>query len=320
MKKVLSFFLALAVLFCFAGCDLAEKDSSDFDVEECLEEAQELIEEGDLEAAEKVLKRGIRKAEDTEALEACLLMVQAMLEQTESQTGSTSATGETSEAVTEATAEATTEATTEAPTEATTEATYPVSSGNLLDGFTKDQTYQINVFLSNFSEQNFQNYPCSTYQMVNFGFKYAKVNNREVFHSKDGYYYVNVGDMDSILTRFFGTTVNLTQPTSLTGPYNEVIECRDGGYYRPMADGDSVAYCTAATFMRHNGDGTYTVSFDIYAHVNPHDSMSPYYSMTANQMAASSDLRYQQSGTAVVKDYTRSNGVKSYQLISYDLY
>ena len=314
MRRFLYVFLVLALLFSLAGCSFLEKEDA-FDVEECLEEVEELIEDGEYEEAEKLLKRGIRKADDPEKLEACLMMVQAMLD--------SGANAEaTTEAITEAAAEATTEATTEATAEVIPEDTSVAirpSSGNLLDGFTRDQTYQINVFLSNFSEQNFGDYPGTDYDLIDFGYMYAKINNREVLGSSGGYYYVEKGNMDSILTRFFGKTVSLPDPSTLT-KYGQTIEYRGGVYYFPAADGESVAYCTAATSMEDNGNGTYTVYFSIYAHENPHDSMSPYYSMTADEMAARSELNYQGAGQAVVRDYTRSNGVESYQLISYVTY
>lgn len=298
MKKLLSLLLAFSIIFCFAGCAFSDEEKDDAD--EYLKRAEELVEEGDLEGAIKVLERGIRQCEDTEELEDYLEVVQAMLDE-ESQKETAVAT----------TAPPETTAVT-IPSTGTYEPEVPYGV-NLLGSFTSEDMYRINVFLSNFSEQNFKGYPCSDRDMVDFGFIYAKINNGEVFYSKDGYYCVDKVDMDSILKRFFGKTAGIPES-------DNHMHYSDGTYYCPAADGESYAYCSVATSMVKQNDGTYQVEFAVYANVNPHDSMSDFYRMTSSQAAFDSRLVYQYSGSAVVRDYVRSNGVESYQLISYTHY
>ena len=79
MKKMISLILAAVMsLSLLAGC--ASSDEEKDDADEYLKRAEELVEEGDLEGAIKVLERGIRKCEDTEELEDYLEVVQAMLD------------------------------------------------------------------------------------------------------------------------------------------------------------------------------------------------------------------------------------------------
>lgn len=308
MKKLLAILLAMTVLFSFAACDFSDTDE-DFDVDEYIEEAEELIDEGDLEGAEMLLKRALRKAEDeddVEELEACLELVQSMMDEDDPRE-------ETAKVPTAAAPS--TEATRQ-PTGAIEQET--TSGANLLENFDSNEMYKINVFLSNFSEQRFKAYPCSDYDLLMFGYSFAKVNNRDMLGNTSTDYYINKTDMDYILNRFFGGTVYVTDGTVLD-ERNYPITYQNGAYYWPAADGASYSYCSIATSMVKNGNGTYTVTFDIYEHVYPHESMSAYYSYTAAQAAASGDLIKNGSGTAVVRDHIRDGGIETYQLISYSL-
>jgi len=305
MKKLLAFLLTVTMLFSLAGCDYFEKEEL-FDVDEYLDEADALIEEGDLEGAEKLLQRALRKAEDeddVEELEACLELVQSMMnEETQKET-----------ATVPTVVTPTTGATQQTTGVVAPEVPYGV---NLLDSFNSDEMYRINVFLSNFSEQRFDVYPCSDYDLLMYGYSFAKVNNRDMLGSNSTDYYMNKADMDYILNRFFGRTVYLMDGTVLD-ERNYPVTYTNGAYYWPAADGASYSYCSVATNMVKNANGTYTVTFDIYEHIYPHESMSPYYSYTAAQAAASGDLVKYGSGTAVVRDHVRDGGIETYQLISY---
>lgn len=297
MKRIISVVLALVLAVSLAGCVFIEKEKEAFDVMACLQEVEALVEAGDLEGAEKLLEQGVRKAEDPEELELYLELVQEMMAEQNDPAGEDTPT---------------------VPTQPATEATQP-SAGqqvptvyNMLTDFDREETYQINVFLSNFSEQGFMSYPCDDGSLISFGYSYAKVNNRNVV-GVDGYeYYIYKENMDSILKRFFGHTVSFTEGTNF-----QWFRYENGAYRFPAADGESYSYCSVATSMVSNGDGTYTVAFDVYAHVSPHESMSQFYYMTPAQIAGNSQVNYLYSGTAVVRDYIRSNGAESYQLISY---
>lgn len=303
MKRLVSLFMVLALLLAFSGCSFF--DGEELTAEEYLERAEELVEEGKLRRAESLLKRGIRKTDDNEELQAYLEIVQAMLE------GDDPSNGESVEGTRAPVDE--TDAS-QAPTQATQQTESPTGI-NMLDSFNAEEMYKINVFLSNFSEQGFQAYPCDDYDLINFGYIYAKINNREVLGIEGYEYYVHKADMDSILNRFFGATAQVSEGTA-----TQWMRYSNGTYYFPAADGASYSYCTVATSMVDNGNGTYTVDFAIYEGMEPHMSMSPFYSMTHAEAAVRTDISFKQYGTAVVRDYTRSSGAESYQLISYELY
>lgn len=286
MKRIIVVALVITMLFAFSGCDLLKM----------------VFNTDDLESLVKVDLPG-------ELQEDAIFSTPTEQQADNKNTATVPTFDATEPPTTEATEAPTTEAT--QPTQ--TERPATPSGVNLLDSFNGEERYQINVFLSNFSEQSFKSYPCSDREMVDFGFIYAKINNREVFYSKDGYYCVDKVNMDSILKRFFGKTANI--PSA-----DNYMHYSDGTYYFPAADGESYAYCSFATNMVSLGNGTYQVEFAVYGNVNPHDSMSAFYRMTPSQAAYDSRLEYLYSGTAVVKDYLRSNGVESYQLISYNRY
>lgn len=311
MKRFLAILLAMSMLLAFTGCDLfsVEKvEDEEFDLEECLEEVEELVEDGELEKAEKLLKKALRKTDDeeeVEALEACLEMVQAMMEgeeypQKETAHDTTAPTGATE------------------PTQRPANTDRPVENGqkNLADTLDRKYLYKINVFLSNFAEQGFRAYPCGDYELLMFGYMYAKVNNQEVLENNSTHYYIAKGNMDSILTRFFDRTVSLPNGAVLD-ERNYPVTFQDNIYYFPGADGVSVSYCAVVTSMTEISLGTYDVAFDVYAHRYPHESMAPYYELNGGEARNCADLEFQYSGNAVVRDYVRSNGVESYQLISY---
>lgn len=316
MKRLCALILALTLAFSFAGCEalgMQKEEKGQMNAYDYIEEAEQLAEEGDLEAAEKLLKKALRKAEseeDVEVLESCLEIIQSMKEETPETEPSMDTTAPTGATVPPETATAI-----QRPTDSV-EQESPTKT-NLLKDFDSEEMRRINIFLSNFSESKFQAYPCSDYEMLIFGYKYAKVNNREVLGTSGYEYYISKANMDSILKRFFATTVSVS-PGTVLDERNYPVTYRDGAYYYPAADGASVSYCSVATSMVDNGDGTYTVTFNNYAHIYPHESMSPYYSLTDSQAAARSDIQKYGAGIAVVRDYTRSNGVASYQLISYN--
>ena len=204
-----------------------------------------------------------------------------------------------------------------------TEVTEPVATvpaieipEDMLAKFTAEDMYRINIFLSNFSEQNFKGYPTDDASLLNFGHIYAGINNSNVVQSDSESYWIAKADMDSILTRFFGKTVNVADPSQLTTPYGTPIRLSDGKYHFPLASGESYSYCSIVTSMIPNGNGEYAVTFDVYQGIH-HESMSPYYSYTSAQAKADSILTYCYSGSAIVRDYTRSNGQATYQLLAY---
>lgn len=196
-----------------------------------------------------------------------------------------------------------------APTEPKpTEAPKPA---NLL----KANQKKINVFLSNFAEQGFGNYPDSDVALLTFGYLYYKYNVDSKLHVDEDAecYYVKKKDMDTVLKDFFGKTITPDDYEEFIGAYHDDVIFDNDRYEFPLADGVLADYVAVASSMVDNGDGTYTVEFDVYF---AEDGLkNSYYEYNAEKAASSSKLSWEYSGKAVVREHTRSTGKESYRLI-----
>ena len=179
---------------------------------------------------------------------------------------------------------------------------------------------RINVFLSNFTETFFDTYPCTKYEMVSFAYSHARINNDGKVHYGSWEYYISETDVNNILNKYFGVTYpqnGAEDVLSYSTQYGTQTIRYDGDYYYfPAADGGGHSYVSIAKEMVRNSDGSYTVKYDAYSLVDFwEDDTNNYYGYSAEQARNSIKLEYMYSGTARVKDYTRTNGVQSYQLI-----
>lgn len=302
MVRILPILIVVLLVFCMITCGPWGRNKPVFDVDACIAEVDLLVEAGRLEEAKTLLELGIREADDPQKLEEHLAYVQSLLDNEKTPEPETAPTT----AITDPTAGSLPDS------QGTQLPGGNPQTGNQVDSFNGDETYRINVFLSNFSEQNFQAYPCDEASMVDFAYMYCRINNREAVGFDEQGYYVSEDNINQVLERFFNRSVNGAEI-----PADNFMNYSDGRFHFMPATGEGHGYCSVATQMVKNADGTYTVDFDVYAHKNVHESMSSYYGLTPDQAAANSDLVYQYSGTAVVRDYTRANGVASYRLISY---
>lgn len=228
---------------------------------------------------------------------------------------------------TEAPAQPTVPATTEAQattmpetvppeTAETAEATEPAENVDLLE----ENQRKINLFLSNFAETYFEEYPCSEYDMLMFGFIHSKINSSKTLKYDDYVECINKKDMDTVLKDYFDKTIKPDEEGELFCADEDMdwYVTFDGSRYEiDAADGESYDYMAVAKSMVDNGDGTYKVEFDIYY---AEDGLkSSYYDFNLAQAAKSSKLERTKRGTAIVKEHTRSNGKESYALIKYTL-
>ena len=237
--------------------------------------------------------------------------VQKPTEASSSEASSAEAPAPTTEAVTTE-AETTTEINTIAPTE----------PAQMLDD--PDVQYRINIFLSNFSEQYFDSYPADDFAMLHFAYLYNKINARENITSENYDYCISADIVDETTNRFFGKTV-ARQTLSHTDEwgFEHIFEYRDGKYCTPAADGEIYNSFSVVSKMTQLESGTYLVYFDVYALdyevFFEHGLTSSYYSLTAAQAAADSDLIYCYSGCATVTDYSLGD-YPTYQLLAYEYY
>lgn len=313
IKKITVFVLALflCISCLLSGCDsLLKEDTNQDDVYISL--AQGFLDKGDNDSAIEILEEGfeITGSKEIETLLTALRAVQA-------QTDAATLPPETQPAQTQP---ANTEPAMIQPTPITPSTVPPAQtptqapSANLLSS--KNQK-KVNIFLSNFAEQGFEKYPADDHAMLNFGYIFCKYNKQEYLYSAGEYYCVDKKHMDTVLKDYFGKTVSPSDSfTVFYGKYNNDIITYDAGTYSfEMADGEFSEYVAIANYMESNGDGTYTVDFDIYAAYEGLENS--YYSLTASEAENSSKLEWHTSGLAVIQEHTRSTGVESYILLKY---
>lgn len=187
---------------------------------------------------------------------------------------------------------------------------------NVLDSMTSAQKRELNLFLSNFSEAGYmREYLNEIDSKVWFAYIHDTINNnRANITARDGKNMISANGVDTILNRFFGSSISHGTPGDGS---NWTYE---GGYYSiPAADGDTYWYFTTAVNIAENGDGTCTADFNVYTTFdNFHDPIpSSCYSLTDEE---ASDLYvYSYSGSAVLrpKNY---NGSDTYEVVSYKVY
>lgn len=187
---------------------------------------------------------------------------------------------------------------------------------------TSYEQYEINLFLSNFSEQHFPNYDSNNYsedQLVHFAYVYTRVNRRDAQYYEGSYTCMNLDDINYAYQRFFNKTFVPEEGRT----YAKYYLYEDGKLKAPSADGASYGILTIVDSIVLNPSGTYTVTFKNYEfpEFNTAGNMIPskdYYYMTAEQAESSTEMRCIETGTAVVqrKDPSVSH---SYFLLKYDV-
>lgn len=323
LKRILPLLLVLALL---CACSGQEKQQENDLAESYRNVAQGFLDKGDTASACKALEEGIERTGD-EGLKQMLAALSAEPEQTSAPTTATAATEPTTEPTTESTTEPTTEAMTEPIEEPTEEATAKGPGGSLTWGFCADDWYRINIFLSNFSEQYFGSFSdYNAYAMVKFAYQHNKINQPSNVRYDSGSYCFTIDStvVDQTLYRFFGCTVaHGKQSKTYSGGYTETIDYHDSAYYFPAASGEFNGYISVATWMTVNSNGTYSVSFDVYALdadvYNNYGISSDFYYLTDAEASSRWDLRYCYSGSATISDYD-GGSYTSYQLIDYQVY
>lgn len=192
-----------------------------------------------------------------------------------------------------------------------------------------EMLYRINIFLSNFSEQGVQSFTSATVAddyIIRVVELYCKINHPSLIVYQNGEECLSLADANTYLVRFFGRSVN---------PYEGAEYMLDAqhsfrysaGYFRfPAADGEAYNRFTVAYEMLDNGDGSYTVSFQIFAL-----DLGEYFDggmdsglyWLSNDEAASlvqaGRIAPVQGGTAVVTPYT-FNGQNTFQIRSYQVW
>ena len=196
----------------------------------------------------------------------------------------------------------------------------------------EDEQYEINIFLSNFSEQGFNMYNevekvvitedfhvdhANVNQLVQFAFEMYDINiGRELtFLDGGNSMALTVDQVCNKVNRYFA--LNLTPEDVATCGY-----AKEGNYVKkPYAVGDSHPEFTIVDEMLDQGDGTYLAKFKIYvleeaATGGNMVSDKSVYAMTEEEANTRDGVSYYGYGKAVVQPY-QVNGKDSYQLIAY---
>ena len=204
------------------------------------------------------------------------------------------------------------------------------------------EQYEANIFLSNFSEQNFYGrYPGETFEaekaseavLFHFAHLWAKINRQSAISYKDGYEAMTREAVNEITGRFFGQVLD---PVSGTD-YSEELgigrfdwnHCwyADGLYYYPAADGESYNRFSVVTeaaelpgqLLRFRFT-FYELDLDVYW-----DNLGipdAYYWLSPEEcrMPGAAEITPVGTGTALCsRCQLMDSGRESYQLISYEL-
>ena len=185
---------------------------------------------------------------------------------------------------------------------------------NLIDGMSKSERKKINIFLSNFSEAGFWYYDryeyVDYYELIKFAYFHNEINTGKVKYTEDE---VGIAGETAAATvkKYLGVTLPLK--TTYDG-YGGVWEYKDGWFWtEPETTGLHVCFSVAYD-MVDNGDGTYTVYYDVFSVDDADKTPEKCYEYTVSE--ARKKYSYECSGDAVVKEKTY-NGDKTYELISY---
>lgn len=240
---------------------------------------------------------------------------------------------EEAESVTEPVTEAPT-ATTEPVTETSAETNVPVSAYpdfteavNLAD---QDQRYRINIFLSNFAEQEFNEWnwhdrqaitaafqrdSAPAWQYVDFMFVWYNINAGHRMDCDGNYAYLTRDQINEKMVRYFGRTLSSEEFES------SGYEISGGRLKTPWGEGESHGNLAITEGMWANGQGQYLVRF----HIMTWDEMNTGGNMVSDKRVYHLDyetacgqdwLQAYQDGYAIVEGY-HTEQVDSYNLIAY---
>jgi len=190
---------------------------------------------------------------------------------------------------------------------------------NMIDTFTTSQQKELNIFLSNFSEQQFgffDNKNINTAQLIDFSILYNIINdynnnNKNVKYIDNYKCCISADIIAQNIKRFFD--IDIKHRSTKENTYS------DGKYEWMAATGEQFTVLSVADEMYDNGDGTYLVKFKVYSMLDSFDEsaqISDFYPYIISQAEKSSKLKFDYSGTAIVKPHSLS-GKKTYQLVLY---
>lgn len=199
---------------------------------------------------------------------------------------------------------------------------------------TENGRYEINIFLSNFSEQGFaevgffRSADADLYNLLHFVWCNVRYNTREcktVEKGSEYYYGIPLESINKRAQRFFGRSITGADIEN-AGPEFRLI---DGMVCCPPADGDTYMEMTVADALYDLGDGTMRADFTVYTPTlkAEYDGVTSVgginekfiYYYTPQEAVDSGYFEPYATGTALVKPKTLDNGRESYELVTYEI-
>ena len=190
------------------------------------------------------------------------------------------------------------------------------------DGYielTPDRQEYANIIVSNFAEQfitDFDWQDASTEQLMDFAHMFLKINKQDaISYEKKGdvtYETFTFNDAREVITKHIGVFISDVALEGMLAPSGSYGDQPAGPYYEDgriwyeAADGESHNLVAIVDAIMNNYDGTYNLTFTIYAidmdtysQINM-DELKAYYKMSRDQAANDSTLGEVVTGKATV--------------------
>ena len=144
---------------------------------------------------------------------------------------------------------------------------------------------------------------------------HSKLNSEGETIYKDAFMGISAEDVDTILDRFFGSTVAHETPEN-----SRYWIYENGDFLMPAADGESYGDFSIATNMNKRPDGNYVVNFNVYRDESitggESHGMKDFAALSPEE--ANKMHRYIGSGKAILKDKVYY-GNETYELVAYEV-
>jgi len=188
---------------------------------------------------------------------------------------------------------------------------------NLLDSLSDEEVHRINIFLSNFSEQDMENLALfDQYDYLSFVYSYCTINRKDMLTYSDGYAYISLGDVNHVLNQYFDTVFTPNgEYMSFSDIHGSDIVYQKGKLRYKAGSEKAYNYVTIVTEVIEGKGNSYDVTFQVYS-VQGH-ALNKYYGLRPSEVDQHPEMKPMYWGQATVKDYTRPDGAPSYQLLGY---
>ena len=197
-----------------------------------------------------------------------------------------------------------------------------------------DMQRELNTYLSNFSEQGFQDRTWP-YAYAHFAFEWCRLNDPSSVKYSNDRYGIDSEKMVEVLDRFFGTNLEEGDfyDLGIDNPYGGDVEYEGDKtwYYEPAADGEMFRYnaftvVTDAQEIKGKYDKYLRLPFKIYRlpeeEYEQYGISSKYYSLSAaeaEKLAGEGKLIFAAEGLAYPEVVSKERSKSGYWLLTYSV-